>query len=921
MRPLLLNISAFGPYAGEVSVPMEELGEQGLYLITGDTGAGKTTIFDAICFALFGEPSGQNREPSMFRSKYAKDSVATYVELTFLHKGQEYYIRRNPEYMRPAKRGTGMQKELPAAELRYPDGRVVSKVREVNIAIQELLGVDRKQFSQIAMLAQGDFLELLLADTKKRGEIFRELFHTGFYQQLQARLEEERKKVYGLCEDAKKSVAQYVMNLSCDEASAYGVLLTDAREGRMLTEDVVTLIGSIVAEDEKQVASLTGELTGIEKAISEVDRQLGKAEELEKTKAEYARVKEQYALAAKREQTLLEAREEAKLALGERETFVKQIAEIEQTLPDYDKLEELLENRRHDKQLVKTLEADISKLEDENNRRYQTIESCKEELTSLKDAGMQKEKLLSQKQLLTAKQETLVKLNEEAGAHAQKEAELDKRKARYRSDEALFQQKNSRYEALDHAYREGQAYILSRDLQEGLPCPVCGSTTHPRPADSIEEVPTQQALEDAKRAAEDARRQATESSKAAGECARVLEAMTERLLRELKAELGVMTLSGMQDVLNQHLEQNRMRLEELSERILAEEARAARGEEIARRLPKSEEKWEQTREEIVQKREKTASLYTRIEAYETQRAEIQRDLAYGSKAEAAGVRQSLLKKSESLQRYYEQVQAEHAEKQKELQELSGVIKTCEKTLGQAETFDITQLRSQRLALDAQKEQCQRKQQSIVSRKSANELARERITEQMGALSETERRLQWMTSLSYTANGKLAGKEKVMLETYIQMTYFERIIARANLRLLKMSDAQYELKRTQQASNNRGQSGLELSVIDHYNGSERSVKTLSGGESFMASLSLALGLSDEVQSMAGGIRVDTMFVDEGFGTLDPETLQSAYHALASLTEGNRLVGIISHVEELKTKIEKQIIVKKEKSGGSYVTMQV
>ena len=185
----------------------------------------------------------------------------------------------------------------------------------------------------------------------------------------------------------------------------------------------------------------------------------------------------------------------------------------------------------------------------------------------------------------------------------------------------------------------------------------------------------------------------------------------------------------------------------------------------------------------------------------------------------------------------------------------------------------------------------------------------------------EKRYGYVSSLADTANGKLSGKEKIMLETYIQTTYFDRIIARANLRFMKMSDAQYELKRLEEASNNRSQSGLDLGVIDHYNGSQRSVKTLSGGESFMAALSLALGLSDEIQSSAGGIQIDTMFVDEGFGTLDSDSLELAYNALAGLTEGNRLVGIISHVSELKDKIDKQIVVTKEKSGGSNAILQI
>ncbi len=199
--------------------------------------------------------------------------------------------------------------------------------------------------------------------------------------------------------------------------------------------------------------------------------------------------------------------------------------------------------------------------------------------------------------------------------------------------------------------------------------------------------------------------------------------------------------------------------------------------------------------------------------------------------------------------------------------------------------------------------------------ASNKSALQKIKLKSGDLDDYEKRYQWVLPLSNTANGKVAGKEKIMLETYIQMTYFDRIISRANTRFMVMSGGQYELKRRKEAEDKKAQSGLDLDIIDHYNGTERSVKTLSGGESFKASLSLALGLSDEIQSIAGGIKLDTMFVDEGFGNLDDDSINQAMNALSGLAEGNRLVGIISHVSELKNRIDKQIVVAKEKSGGS------
>ena len=257
--------------------------------------------------------------------------------------------------------------------------------------------------------------------------------------------------------------------------------------------------------------------------------------------------------------------------------------------------------------------------------------------------------------------------------------------------------------------------------------------------------------------------------------------------------------------------------------------------------------------------------------------------------------------------------------EKNIAAIKSRVEENQKLLATAKEIDVFALQCKQAELKGEKESVMTLQKSVHSQRVANVISLENIKQKSDEINVVEEKWMWVKSLSNTANGNISGKEKIMLETYIQMTYFDRIINRANSRLLVMSGGQYELVRRKEAENNRSQSGLELDVTDHYNGTKRSVKTLSGGESFMASLSLALGLSDEIQSSAGGIRLDTMFVDEGFGSLDEESLSQAIRALSSLAEGNRLVGIISHVNELKERIEKQIVVKKEKSGGSRVSI--
>ena len=281
MKPVRLRISAFGPYAGEMELDMTKLGESGLYLITGDTGAGKTTIFDAITFALYGEASGENREPVMLRSKYAEPSVPTEVELTFSCGDKIYTVRRNPEYERPAKRGGGTTLQRAEAELVFPDGRTVTRLKDVNQGVREILGLDRNQFSQIAMIAQGDFMKLILADTRERQAIFREIFKTGYYRTLQEKLREESGRLRSLCEGEKAGIAQYVDGIRWPEP--------EKAAGELPVEEVCALLEKVLEEDllaEREAERRDAELG---RELEQVKSLLGQAAELERLRNLLAR--------------------------------------------------------------------------------------------------------------------------------------------------------------------------------------------------------------------------------------------------------------------------------------------------------------------------------------------------------------------------------------------------------------------------------------------------------------------------------------------------------------------------------------------------------------------------------------------------------------------------------------------------------
>lgn len=827
MRPVKLRISAFGPYAGQMELDLEKLGQRGLYLITGDTGAGKTTIFDAIVFALYGEASGSAREPVMFRSKYADPEVPTEVELVFDYGGKQYIVRRNPEYERPSRRGDKLVVQKADAELIFPDGRIVTKTREVSGEIRKIIGIDRSQFLQIAMIAQGDFLKLLLAPTEERKKIFREIFQTGRYQVLQEKLKQESGVLRDWCQEAGRSIGQDIGGAVCGDGSAYKEDLGKAQAGEMMTAQVMELIGRILEEDRAVRQQLEQDLETVRQQLELVNQTLGKAAENEK---------------ARRSLMEKEAGLQEDLNRGEK-AFKKLSAEEKQGL-----------------ELLASAQAELQSLADAG-----------EEKVRLEAAGKETEGRIRQMEALRNMAAEYDRLSSAAG-----QTETDYRRLAEQADRSQAEAMK-----LERAFLDEQAGILARNLKEGEPCPVCGSTHHPSLAAVSEHAPSEARLKAAKQASEEAVQKARKASEA---CAQILgqrtqlkEALWERWKEVTCGETdsqevdfqegGCREAGSPENIAGQIsglLAEERKALQDWNRKIALEEGRMARKDRLAREIPRMEAGVKDVRERMAAEQNRLASLDGVLQ-------ETRRQLRARSEAE------SRIHLDEEERRRQEQAAQEKS--------LTGLLRT------------------------------------VYSREETNSRVLHNLEAKSAKLLELEKRWSWVKALSNTANGNVAGKEKIMLETFVQMNYFDRIIARANTRFMVMSGGQYELKRCREAAGNRSQTGLELNVIDHYNGTERSVKTLSGGESFKASLSLALGLSDEIQSLAGGVRLDTMFIDEGFGSLDEESLDQAMQALAGLTEGNRLVGIISHVGELKARIDRQIVVTKDKSGGSRAELRL
>ena len=925
MRPLHLTLSAFGPYAGQMEIPLEQLGERGLYLITGDTGAGKTTIFDAITYALYGEPSGDNRDPSMFRSKYAQPDTPTWVELVFSYGGQTYTVRRSTEYERPAKRGGGTTLQRAEAELHLPDGRLVTKTREVTGEIVNIIGLDRSQFAQIAMIAQGDFLKLLLADTRSRQEIFRKLFPTRGYMVFQEKVKSESGALQRECEAARASVKQYIDGVLCPQEDPMYPQWERAWAGELPIQETVELLEALLEQDRERDTQCSEELEQLDGEWKAVTALLAKAEELEKAQSQLEEAQARRKTCAAQWEAAQQQLEAQTAQAPQLEGLRAQLADLEAELPRYQELEQLRQNLTAQTQSIRQQSTWLEEQENEQRRREKELELWRQERTGLEEAGAQRERLLGQQTRAQEQSQRLEELSTLLAGCRQARANLESAQKRYGVARQKAQAAQEDYTGKNQAFLDEQAGVLAQDLAEGQPCPVCGSLTHPTPAQLSPGAPTEEELNRAKQAWEAAQQTASTWSVEAGKARTALEEREQRLRSQMAHVLPEQGADQPLDQVAQSIQEAQGEAQEALAQVKGQlrqvEAALARKRQLDTQIPQQEQRLGELEQAIASAREQLAGANSRREELEGQIHALKGQLRYPQADQARQEQSDLKGELQRLEEAQTQAQRRANAAQLALTGAEEAVKQLTHLVEQSQPVDLVAQRARSQELTLRRAQLTAVQRELHTRLTTNRTALEQIQGKTAQLTQLEQRYTWVRVLSNTVNGTLPGKEKIALETYVQMTFFDRILRRANLRLLVMTGGQYELKRRREAAGSRGQSGLEMDVIDHYNGTERSVKSLSGGESFQASLALALGLSDEIQSSAGGIRLDTMFVDEGFGSLDEESLNKAMGALGDLAQGNRLVGIISHVSELKEKIDKQIVVRKDRTGGSRVEIVV
>ena len=873
MRPLNLTMSAFGPYAGQTTVDFSVLGTSGLYLITGDTGAGKTTIFDAITYALYGEASGESRESSMLRSKYAAPETPTFVELTFLNGGKTYTVRRNPEYTRPKTRGTGTTVQKADAELTMPDGRIITKARDVTAAVTDIVGVDREQFARIAMIAQGEFRKLLLAQTDERKAIFRQIFHTGQYQALQNRLKEETAALDRQCGELEAGLRQAAGSIRCD------------------------------APEREQVLS-----------------DLGKAEALEAARGKLAEAESAWTEAQAEMKAAQAALDTATASQPEIQSRRQGITRLEDALRRYEQLDTLRAQAEAERKRLAQKRSDLDAARARTDAAAKALETARGKLSGQPKLAVAAAQAGHAQDAAAQRCAQLAALETQRQQCAELETALTAAQAEYQKAAEAAQAALAHYGAQNRAYLDAQAGILARTLVPGQPCPVCGATEHPCPAAAPEQAPDAAALKRALSDSDRAQKTAAERSAQAAGLRGQLDAVRGALSQSCRALTPPLDPDTLAEALPALRAAAARDAEALAAQHTAQQQALSALQALEAGLPAQEEALRRQQADIQERAQELSARAARCAELDAEAERRAQELPHENRAAAQRALVETRTQCEALQQALDTARERSSAAQSVLAALTGKRDALRAQIQAAPPADIAALRTRRDALTVRAEQLQRQVSTCDARLEQNRAARTAIDTRRQPHAAVRARWQWVHALAATANGAVPGKEKIMLETYIQTAYFDRILGRANTRLLIMSGGQYELRRCARAGDNRSQTGLELEVIDHYNGTARSVKTLSGGETFAASLSLALGLSDEVQATAGGVQLEAMFVDEGFGSLDSEALQQALAALVGVSGGSRIVGIISHVAELKDRIDRQIIVTKDRSGGSRVQVQ-
>ena len=927
MKPLKLTMSAFGSYAGKNVIDFTGQ-QQGIFLITGDTGAGKTTIFDAITYALYNQTSGGERNGNMMRSQYAQPETETYVELEFLYRGQTYRVRRNPDYKitKTLKNGKIREQKVPhSVELTLPDGTVFPEKKNATDAkIIEILGLTADQFSQIVMIAQGDFLKLLYTKSDERKMIFSKLFRTDIYWKIQENL---RRKSMEMDERIQENDRAF------EQEKSRIILLPESEE--LPLDELVERLRERLKDALKEQNLRRANVEELNKKITKYEEINKLFVSLEKIRQNGKELEARQAESKERRQQIENARKADKVLVAEQQNL-RQQQEVEQSAQAIAKMTETLAN---DQEMFETLKTQQQEAEAKQKREAADIQK---KMLALEQSFPSYEALQnarSEEQQAKKVWEDLGKISEEsfhkkkAGIAALKEQQkrqeqvVEQTKKNWEQTSLSASESAKHYEHMYEAFLKEQAGILAENLSAGCPCPVCGSTVHPDPAKLSDHAVTELEVEQAKktRAAAEEKR---DLAYAAFEAEKTEKQKLAQAVEKEEADFVLAQTIAKQQ--RKEAEQNYVSLQKIAEQIREKLVYPSLAE-AKKQYAAMQKALAAAEQEIERKRQKVSELAEAMNTLKGQKLaeeenqKTAKKLAVKTEKEYA----KLLEKSGFVseetyhlailpERSRSKLEREEKEYESQCLRQQSEQKLLEKQVSGKTYTDTTELNER---LKVEKQALKEAEKTYMELHTAYENDRS-VLQNCAVYLEKGKKLesedQVIKSLSKTANGRLSGSAKIDFETYIQRQYFKQIIHEANKRLLTMSNHQFILKLKEEANTGRKTNeGLDLSVYSLVTDSERDVKTLSGGESFLAALAMALGLSDIVERSAGAIHPDMMFIDEGFGSLDAQSRQQAIEVLAELAGDSRMVGIISHVTELKEQIDHKLVVSRTDKGSRAV----
>lgn len=1054
MKPIKLVISAFGPYADKMpEIDFEQFESKGLFLISGDTGAGKTTIFDAICFALYGETSGFYRDTKNLRSEYAKSSTESFVDFYFTHQGKQYHVYRKPSYDRPKQRGEGMVTEKEKAEFYCEDETPIEGTSQVNNAIKELLKIDFKQFKQIAMIAQGEFWNLLNASTDDRTRILRTIFMTSGYQNIGYKLKDRKNASFSGRKTTEDSIIQYFQDaeapkdseleeelLSLQEKAGKSSSAWNLDEMLNVLSDIITVDKSAFKDNKKELNAENKVLEEKKKAFhnahtnndflhrlerfkrekEQLDSRKDEIKELEsvveRQKAAVRGVKPIFDLLNKGEaelettvgkiasqkEKLASAKGDIASAEDNLEKSLKDKPKAEQLSKKAEKLKEDIEKYEERDALVlavKSLEEDAQSLKDEEDilkdeekKLKEKIEKLDNTIKALKNCGTELIKVQSVgKELMSLKSELEDLIDNTIPDYKKTERKLKKQQDIFKKAQKEYNDILTERKHCENILDNCRAGMLAKSLEEGSKCPVCGSTHHPELAVLSDEIVSEDEFkelhgkeEHAKEAKEQAlvaveKEKTALKSKEEQLRSRILSCMENEhssvdLSEDVSMNALFMLVSTKQnDIKNQILvnEKEESRLKKACETYdkAVEDTEKARGEETDSLIERKDDYNAREKKNQTSLTEKKTALkeYEKLEFADYKTAQKEQKKTEGEakkildtiesaqtakqKAETKKIKiesvlgildetlESQKKQVNESKENFEKIlkakkfvseeaflefltdEEEITDNERKINEYKQAVKTNTQQLKQAKEdakgkteIDEVKLKEEVEEQNRLVEKLREQNTKIGYRRQKNEDIKKKISGQKSDLEKFRREHDLCTRLYDLIMGNIPNKAKITFEQYMQAAGFDNIIAAANRRLLPMSDGQYELFRKDDSGDKKSKTILNLEVQDHFTGHRRPVGNLSGGESFKASLSLALGLSDTVSSNLGGVQMDALFVDEGFGTLDKKSIESAMDILINLSGINKLVGIISHREELMENIPQQIRIEKTKEGS-------